>query len=94
MIFIIILPGVINVSDKSNHFIKSEQHLSKSLIYSLFAFGDMRSCRNRSHPFIMLPLYKLAKLTCVFENPMTNEYFKEMFHSMEEHLNNCNETSP
>ena len=57
----------------------SQDFFCKTLIFSLFNLGDVRCNNCNGHPFILLPLYTLCKITGYLENSDTNEYFKEMF---------------
>ena len=65
----------------------SQDYYCKTLIFSLFNLGEVR-CKNcNGHPFILLPIYNLCKLTGYLENPDTNEYFKEMFRCLNFKIN-------
>ena len=65
----------------------SQDYYSKTLIFALFNLGDVR-CRNcNGHPFILLPLYILCKITGYLDDSDTNEYFKEMFRCLNFKLN-------
>ena len=57
----------------------SQDFYSKALIFALFNLGDVRCNNCYGHPYILLPLYILCKITGYLENYDTNEYFKEMF---------------
>jgi len=61
-------------------YFESEEFFSQSLIFSLFQFGDMRGKNCKGHPFMMIPLYRLCKITSDID---TNEYFKEMFRCLD-----------
>jgi hypothetical protein len=62
------------------NYIECEEFYSKSLIYSLLTFGDPRGRGNFGNNFLLFPLWKIARQTCILENSLTNESFKEMFH--------------
>lgn len=65
-------------------YIDSEEFYSKSLIFSLFQYGDPRGRRSQGHFGMMYPLWKIARQTCALENSLTNENFKEMFHCLDD----------
>ena len=66
---------------------ESEEFYSQSLIFSLFQFGDMRGKNCKGHPFMMIPLYRLCKMT--LDGFDTNEYFKEMFRCLDYNILNA-----
>lgn len=65
------------------NYIECEEFFSKCLIFSLLVFGDPRGRGNSGNPFMLFPLWKIARQTCILENSLTNENFKEMFHSQD-----------
>lgn len=46
----------------------------------LFLFGDPRGRGSFGNNFMLFPIWKIARQTCILENSLTNENFKEMFH--------------
>ena len=69
-------------------YLESEEFYSQSLIFSLFQFGDMRGKNCKGHPFMMIPLYRLCKMTSSIDGLDTNEYFKEMFRCLDYNILN------
>ena len=65
----------------------SQDFYCKSLIFALFNLGDVRCNNCNGHPFILLPIYILCKITGYLENSDTNEYFKEMFRCLNFKIN-------
>ena len=65
----------------------SQDYYCKTLIFSLFNLGDVRCNNCNGHPFILLPIYILCKITGYLENSDTNEYFKEMFRCLNFKIN-------
>ena len=65
----------------------SQDFYCKTLIFSLFNLGDVRCNNCNGHPFILLPIYILCKITGYIENSDTNEYFKEMFRCLNFKIN-------
>jgi len=78
------LMAIINLIEglivEKKNYIESEEYYSKCLIFSLFLHGDPRGRGNFGNNFMLFPLWKIARQTCILENPLTNENFKEMFH--------------
>ena len=64
----------------TDKYFESEEFFSQSLIFSLFQFGVMRGNNCIGHSFMMIPLYRLCKITSDID---TNEYFKEMFRCLD-----------
>ena len=60
---------------------------TKSLIFSLFNLGEVRCMNCHGHPFLLLPIYILCKITGYLNDSDTNEYFKEMFRCLNFKLN-------
>jgi hypothetical protein len=65
------------------NYIECEEFYSKCLIYGLLLFGEPRGKGNYGNNFLLFPLWKIARQTCILENSLTNENFKEMFHSQD-----------
>jgi hypothetical protein len=65
----------------------SQDFYSKTLIFALFNLGDVRCNNCNGHPFLLLPLYILCKITGYLEGSDTNEYFKEMFRCLNFKIN-------
>ena len=65
----------------------SRDFYSKALIFALFNLGDVRCNNCNGHPFLLLPLYILCKITGYLEGSDTNEYFKEMFRCLNFKIN-------
>ena len=65
----------------------SQDFYCKTLIFALFNLGDVRCNNCNGHPFILLPLYILCKITGYLDCSDTNEYFKEMFRCLNFKLN-------
>jgi len=78
--FLNLIDGLL--TEKKNY-IESEEMYSKCIVYSLYLFGDPRGRGNYGNNFLLFPLWKISRQTCMLENSLINENFKEMFHSQE-----------
>ena len=70
------------ISDKKAY-IESEKSFTKAVIATYLVYGDARGRNNLGSGSNLFPLWKLAKLSSVFENIFTIESLKEMFYSQQ-----------
>ena len=68
-------------------YLDSYSFYTKSLIFSLFNLGEVRCINCNGHPFLLLPIYILCKITGYLNDSDTNEYFKEMFRCLNFKIN-------
>ena len=68
-------------------YLDSYTYYTKSLIFSLFNLGEVRCINCNGHPFLLLPIYILCKITGYLNDSDTNEYFKEMFRCLNFKIN-------
>ena len=68
-------------------YLESYTYYTKSLIFSLFNLGEVRCINCNGHPFLLLPIYILCKITGYLNDSDTNEYFKEMFRCLNFKIN-------
>ena len=68
-------------------YLDSYAYYTKSLIFSLFNLGEVRCINCNGHPFLLLPIYILCKITGYLNDSDTNEYFKEMFRCLDFKIN-------
>ena len=68
-------------------YLDSYSYYTKSLIFSLFNLGEVRCVNCNGHPFLLLPIYILCKITGYLNDSDTNEYFKEMFRCLDFKIN-------
>ena len=66
-------------------YLDSEEPYSKSVMLLLMLFGDPRGRNNDSHQIMQLPLWKIVRKTLKLEKeqPQNNQYFYEMYKSLE-----------
>ena len=66
-------------------YVQSEESYSKSVMLFLMLYGDPRGRNNDSHALMQLPLWKIARKTLKLEReqPSTNQYFLELYKSLE-----------
>ena len=67
------------IVEKKNY-VDSEEFITKSLIFSMFLYGDPRGRNTPGNNFMLFPFWKISRQTLILENSIINENFKEMFH--------------
>ena len=79
----IIINILCGIFQEKNNFFKSEYYYSKSLIFSLFKYGEPRGKNNEANLIMLLPLYKVGRDSIILDNnDFINENFKEIFHCL------------
>ena len=67
----------------NNHYIKSEENYSKSILLILMAYGEPRGRNNDSHGILEYPLWNICRKTLKYEQITISENFREMFHALD-----------
>jgi hypothetical protein len=67
------------ITERKNY-IECEAFYSKCLIFSMLLYGDPRGRGCFGNTFMIFPLWKVGRQTCVLENLLTSENFREMFY--------------
>ena len=67
----------------NNHYIKSEENYSKSILLILMAYGEPRGRHNDSHGILEYPLWNICRKTLKYEQITISENFREMFHALD-----------
>jgi hypothetical protein len=67
------------ITERKNY-IECEQSYSKCLIFSMLNYGDPRGRGCFGNSFMLFPLWKVGRQTCILENLLTSENFREMFY--------------
>ena len=79
----IIINILCGIFQEKNNLFKSEFFYSKSLIFSLFKYGEPRGKNNEANLIMLLPLYKVGRDYIIIDNnDFINENFKEIFHCL------------
>ncbi len=68
---------------ESRNYVESEEFYSKSLVIMLLLYGDPRGRGCSGKVFMLNPLWKLSRQTCILENSVIHEYFKEFFYAQD-----------
>ena len=82
---IFLLEGLIS---ELKNYIESEEFFSKSIITSLLLFGDPRGRGCSGKIYLLYPLWKICRQTCILENNIIHENFKEFFYAQDNVLKN------
>ena len=75
------------------NYVESEEFYTKSIIFSLIIYGDPRGRGSNGIIFLLYPLWKICRQSCILENSMIHENLKELFYAQDNHIKNLLESN-
>ena len=73
------------ITEKKNY-VESEEFFTKSIIFSLLIYGDPRGRGNNGSIFLLYPVWKICRQSCILENFLIHENFKELFYAQDNQI--------